>query len=900
MTGQIPTVMWVIPHTHWDREWYEPHDVFRARLVQMMDDLLDTLESEPEYKFTLDGQSAAIDDYLEIRPERLDQVRGALNRSQLALGPFQILLDEFCCDGETIVRNLEHGIRSARRIGAEMRVGYLPDMFGHAAQMPQILRGFDIHDASLWRGVPARVDEHAFVWEGLDGSHVRVEYLWDGYGNALKLFEPLHKLPALVAGYASENASWFRGQDIAGMYGTDHMPPRLDLIGIIDRYRQHGHDIELTVGTLDELIRSRDHSRETLQALPRVRGELRSHTRGNLLPGVFSIRTNIKAAMARAERALTTAERFDVWAGGTSRTPLLERGWSLVIESTAHDSVTGCGSDATADEVESRLLVAAHTARGAIDIALSHLGDHAPVGAVSVFNQSAWAREVQVELVVEMAAGDTPLGVQVLEELPTIIGDEIIGSADLPRILRRIHGQELFGKWIRSWRWDEEALVFEVADTADGTFDLSLFTEELRNRMVGVPPQKRWRVITEVPQSCRALARCRTNGLSVASLSAASMRMPEIPVCVEGMTVSNSLISATVTADGTVDIEDHTTNTALDGALALVDEGDRGDSYNFGPVTASVVFDPDAVAVDVLESGPLRGRLRVRRTYSLPQGLKDGDRAVRSEQHIAQVVDTVVELRHGEPFLRVRVSLVNNVRDHRLRVLVPTGERDVTESSSGGQYGVTTRGRTAEGGWGEYPLPTFPATRFIHAGRAGVLLNKLVEYEVVDGAEAGSDIALTIVRSVGLMSVNVHPLRDEPAGSEIATPGAQYMATPVELSFAIDLGALNGWAESTIVEHADVFRFEPIVAPGRSHGSRERAASSLVETHGRVALESLRRVENSVEARFVNYSTTPQPLRVVGSGSWRRTNFSGDVAGKVDLWDLMVSAGQILTLRRTQ
>ncbi|WP_231979512.1 glycoside hydrolase family 38 N-terminal domain-containing protein [Tessaracoccus coleopterorum] len=158
--------MWIVPHTHWDREWYEPHDVFRARLVSMLDSLLTMLEGEPAYRFTLDGQSAAIDDYLEIRPEETARVRAAVARGQLALGPFQILLDEFCCDGETIVRNLEHGIASARRLGGEMRVGYLPDMFGHAAQTPQILRGFGIADASLWRGVPAAVDRHAFLWEG--------------------------------------------------------------------------------------------------------------------------------------------------------------------------------------------------------------------------------------------------------------------------------------------------------------------------------------------------------------------------------------------------------------------------------------------------------------------------------------------------------------------------------------------------------------------------------------------------------------------------------------------------------------------------------------------------------------------------------------------------------------
>lgn len=126
----------VVPHTHWDREWYEPHDVFRLRLVEMIDGLLDMLEAEPEMRFTLDGQTAAIEDYLAIRPQARGRVERAVAAGQLALGPFLILLDEFCCDGETIVRNLELGRAGARALGGSMAVGYLPDMFGHAAQTP--------------------------------------------------------------------------------------------------------------------------------------------------------------------------------------------------------------------------------------------------------------------------------------------------------------------------------------------------------------------------------------------------------------------------------------------------------------------------------------------------------------------------------------------------------------------------------------------------------------------------------------------------------------------------------------------------------------------------------------------------------------------------------------------
>lgn len=887
MTRALPTTMWIVPHTHWDREWYEPHDVFRARLVAMLDDLLTMLEREPAYKFSLDGQSAAIEDYLEIRPEAADRVRAAVARGQLALGPFQILLDEFCCDGETIVRNLEHGIRSARRLGREMRVGYLPDMFGHAAQTPQILRGFGIEDASLWRGAPASVDKHAFVWEALDGSAVRVEYLWDGYGSALKLFEPLEKMPQLIEDYLSENASWFDGEDVAGWYGTDHMPPRADLVQIL---RDYEGETELRIGTIEEVVTSRDHSPEALAKLPRVRGEMRSAARGNLLPGILSIRTNLKAAMASAERALTTAERLDALLGGPSRQGFFERGWGLVIESTAHDSVTGCGVDSTAKEVESRLNVAEHTATGAVDIALAGLGSVAPIGSVAVFNQSGYARPVQAEMVLEVAPDDAAGAVQVLEALPTVIGDEWIATRDLPKLVRRIHGQELFGKHIRSWRWEGDDLSFTVADITDGDFDLADFTAVLREKMAAHDDDHRFHVLTLVPESSRVLLAGHADGLSAVALGSETSVVPAHSVAATDAGLGNGLVRAEVADDGTVTITDLLNGTEIAGALALVDDGDRGDTYNYGPTEGSVGT-PESVDVEVLERGPLRGRIRVRRGYRLPVQVDPDDRGRRSDETHLQVVDTILELRADESFLRVVVRLTNEVRDHRLRVLVPTLESGVTHSASAGQYGFTVRGREAEGGWGEYPLPTFPATRSVTAGGVGVLLDKLVEYEVVDGDGGPDQLALTVVRSVGWMSVNVHPLRDEPAGSQIPTPGAQYLGEHVEFSFAIDLDP------DRFTEHADVFRFTPVVTPGR--GGDPVSPQVVFRTEGRVALESLRRVPGGVEARVVNYSDEAQPLRALTEGTWVLTDLTGAVvSGPVDPWELEVGAGRIMTLRR--
>src|ERR671916_576638 len=197
-----PTTVHLVPHTHWDREWYRPFQSFRMQLVDLVDRVLEMLETEPEFAFTLDGQLATVDDYL-------------------AIGPWQILMDEFLVSGETLVRNLEMGWRRAEDFGGPMRVGYLPDMFGHIAQMPQLLRSAGIGDAVVWRGVPGAVDRHAFRWESPDGSWVRAEYLPAGYGNAASMFAVPERLDAAAARFAAWSEPWFGDDPVLAMYGTD-------------------------------------------------------------------------------------------------------------------------------------------------------------------------------------------------------------------------------------------------------------------------------------------------------------------------------------------------------------------------------------------------------------------------------------------------------------------------------------------------------------------------------------------------------------------------------------------------------------------------------------------------------------------------------------------------------
>ena len=180
------TTIHLVSHTHWDREWYLPFQVFRLKLVRLVDELLAILASDPDYRyFMLDGQTIVLEDYLQMRPERAGEICRYVESGRLLIGPWYVMPDEFLVSPEALIRNLLQGDRLARRFGGKMQVGYTPDPFGHIGQLPQILQGFGIGTAALWRGL---ADEPAELWWAApDGSRVLLSFLRDSYANAAGL-----------------------------------------------------------------------------------------------------------------------------------------------------------------------------------------------------------------------------------------------------------------------------------------------------------------------------------------------------------------------------------------------------------------------------------------------------------------------------------------------------------------------------------------------------------------------------------------------------------------------------------------------------------------------------------------------------------------------------------------
>jgi alpha-mannosidase len=364
-------------------------------------------------------------------------------------------------------------------------------------------------------------------------------------------------------------------------------------------------------------------------------------------------------------------------------------------------------------------------------------------------------------------------------------------------------------------------------------------------------------------------------------------------VRVDGHTVTNGRVAVTVEAEGTLEIvgED---GTLLTGVGRLVDGGDRGDSYNYGPPRHDVLVEkPSRVALEVVERGPVRGAIRVRREYDWPAALAD-DVDHRSPATRPVAVDTLVHLHAGEPFARVTTTFVNPSADHRLRFHVPLPE-PVTGSAAEGQFSVTERGLTSEGGWGEFPLPTFPAAGFVTAGAATVLLEHTAEYEVVGD---GTELAVTLLRAIGAISVNLHPLRDEPAALHLPAPGAQSLGREVVSRLAI-LPSKAGWRAAGAVRAADQFRNDASVWRGAAAAATPLPPSDagLRVTGADVAVSAVRPVDGGTEVRIV--AMTPEPVRATVDGAFDavetttllgdplfRTEAAGELALELAPWEI--------------
>lgn len=848
----------VVPHVHWDREWYFTCEESQILAVRDFDEVLDYLETHPDYpSYVLDGQTAVVEEYLQTVPGARLRMERLVRAGRLHVGPWYTQTDEMVVGAESIVRNLLYGTTAARELGAVMRIGYVPDSFGQSAQMPSILNGFGIERAIFWRGQSQFVGTEAnqFWWESADGSRVLVEQLPFGYATA-------KYLPTDAEGLRGRLDRLFSVMDelaptpVAVLpNGHDQMPIQTNINEVLEGLRSVYPEREFTLGSFDDALDqvelyAADHP------LPTVRSEFMYGKRERVHRSIYSVRTDNKAANTRIENLLSRrVEPLLAVAhavGVDCPRELVRSAWRLLLENHAHDSMGGCCSDVVNAQIKARYVEAGERARLLGHYYERYLTDAADVaheGRLGLFNMSCAPGERLVTADVLTRGGRFEL----LDEKSNPIDYDVIGVRDM-----------------------NPGLVDRQIVAAGHYEPFCCTTIQLR----------------------RAVPTVGYEVLGVREVEGERPRSPERHC--GAATFETAVYQVRVNNDGTLDLST-AAGAVCQGAFAVECEGNDGDEYDFSPVRDGKKI----VSAEVVRCEPEvverqhSVAVRIAYTLELPAGL-DGWRAADSAgldcdesscvSKRTSELDVALELEFDResPVIGVHVELNNMANDFRARLLVPT---DIASevSFAGTQFGRVARPVVDPAlkvwereGWAERPDSIFPFADYVALSdeerTIAVLTNGPREYEVV--GEKYDALAVTLLSCVGMLGKpDLERRPGRPSGISVATPDAQCHGR-IEFDVALacldvpiaqaHLGALSSLWLTPVdsyqrFDHAPIQLNDSAYTVPRSYSLFALAEEGLVPSAIKIEEDS-----DCVLARFYNEEDDGADLRITGARVNRR------------------------------
>jgi mannosylglycerate hydrolase len=736
----------LVSHSHWDREWYRTFQDFRARLVDLIDRVIEICDADPGYHFLLDGQTIVLEDYLEIRPERAQRLRALCAEGRLAIGPWYVQPDSLIPSGEAHIRNLLLGRRVGEAIGPVSRVGYTPDSFGHPAQFPQLFSGFGIGSFVYWRGNGNEIDElpAEYDWEAPDGSRIVACHLGKGYFCAATTMRAeLEGSVKLIGERAMHLAARTRSEVVLLLNGLDHAPPEARTKDLAEQLAQ-ATGFEVRRGLLDDFVS------DVLAAKadrPCHTGELIGGRVAPLLPGVWSTRTWIKLENRRAETALEGwAEPFAALAqrfGLDDESPALRLAWKELLKNQAHDSICGCSRD----EVHEQMAPRFDTARELADQTTGRCLER--IAGLGPDRNSPWSDEFDL-----LVANPSPRSRTDVVRFPLDFHPYVVPN---PNPIESIHPTVMQD-------------LAEMTFTADGVPARLVPAETGRMKLLpdrGVFDLEF--VASDVPAMGFRRVRIRRASEDVAAADSVEEVRPgaaEASIETDGVRVS-------LLEDGRFDVRIHDREFHALGELEST--GDRGDTYDYDEVLDGPGLKLESISAQRRVHPGGISELRVTRHLTLPARLASS-REERSVQTAPLVVETLLRVAPGIHRVDIDLRVVNAAEDHRLRMLFPVSGR-VDRFDAATTFDVTQRspGPSGEEGWVQAPPATFPHQGFVHANGLSVVAPGLAEAELIPGDP--SRIAITLLRCVGSLSRPDLRSRPGPAGPGTDTPGAQCAGT---------------------------------------------------------------------------------------------------------------------------
>jgi len=867
---RLPAKVFLVSHTHWDREWYLPYHRFRIRLVEVVKEVLDRLENEEAFRhFLLDGQAAILDDYLEVCPEDRARIARHVKGGALSIGPWYVLSDTFLVSGEATVRNLLMGDAVAAEFGGGSKVGYVPDAFGHIAQLPQILARSGIDSFIYTRGNGDEITRLGldWDWQAPDGSEVLAVHQSGGYCNAAALghdelwhaftrraIDP-DRAVAQVRERFERLSSETDGDVWLLMNGCDHHPPQRELPAILGALREAFPDVEFVHADLASFLTD-------LRAAERPRkgytGELVGGKLHPILSGVRSSRMYLKQANDICQTLLfglvepILAYGHFVLGHGYPAGPIGYAQKQLLLNHP-HDSICGCSIDPVHREMETRFAAVMQTGE-------QLLIDETTRIAPSFGPKEEDDRETAFAVVNPLPVRRTEVVERLVVLPPTGIEWDEFALFDeqgdlVPFDISEVHYVERF--WGVDYR---EALTFTRQRERFDTY-LDRFPERM-HRSVHQKDRSdcyfNLRFIADLPALGHAnfFLRPRTQPIEGSASPGG--------VVVAGDTIENEFLTAVLHPDGTFDLTDKGTGQEFPGLSLLTDTEDVGDEYDYSPAPDSETVTSRGANGEIraVLAGGLLGSIETQFAIWLPESIAP-DRQRRGPRRVPCPVLVRLTLRRDSRYVEVSIAFENRAEDHRLRAQFPTGIASSVLVSDG-PFVVTERPVEGPEGkdWVQPPPDTFPQQEFslVEApGRGLAILGKGLP-EVAATTDAGGRMALhlTLLRAVGWLSRDdLETRRRQNAGPTIPTPGAQCRGIHRFLYAVVPFG--GDWLAAGIKGISERWRHPVIVKQGVEAGLAPGGRGLFSKESDRTSVTAIKRhrERDTLVVRFVNLTGEP-------------------------------------------